>query len=110
MVTKSFITAAMLLLFSGAAIAADGPLDKGSWMLDGQFFFRMQSGDLYENNDGDATTVVGIGNGSLNAIGDLEIAPAFAYCVSPGLFIGAQISYISPRGRINCTRSRSGPA
>lgn len=111
MVTKSFIIAAMLLLFAGAALAADGPLDKGSWMLDGRAFFRSQSGDLWENRDGDGLTSYGVGNGALGLTETFEVGNTVGFFISPGLMIGGQFSFLGfSQGDISISGFGIGPA
>ena len=78
--TRSIVCCALLLLGT-AAFGADGPVAKGSMLLSGGLSFTMQSGDLYENDDGDAFTT-------------LAFTPGFGYFVSPGLMVGANVNYL----------------
>lgn len=89
--TSLFLLA--ILLLATAAFAANGPLDKGSMMINGSFFFRSQSGDLWEY-DGNSFTTINIGNGSLGATESYEVAPAIGWFVAPGFFFGAQLNYL----------------
>ena len=93
MFAKCMVTM-LVVLAAGAAAGADGPLEKGSFMLDGSFFFQSQSGDLWENGDGDAMTSYGIGNSRLSLTGSYEVAPTFGFFVSPGLMLGAQVAFV----------------
>ena len=64
------------------ASAAENPIDKGSIVLGGTIYFQNQSGDLYENMDGDALTTIA-GN------------PSLGYFISPSILVGADVAFIS---------------
>jgi hypothetical protein len=90
---KISVAVAMVLMLVGSAVAADGPIEKGSMFIDGAFYFQSQSGDLWENGDGDAFTTIGLGTGSLQLSQELQVTPAFGYFVAPGLMIGGQLAW-----------------
>ena len=90
---KTTLIAAVILLMCGSLMATDGPVDKGSFYLAGTAFFQNQSGDLYEDFNGDGITTYGFGNGTLNLALSLEVSPTFGYFVSPGVFVGGQVIF-----------------
>jgi hypothetical protein len=75
-----FVVCCVLMLLGAAAFGADGPVAKGSMILTGNVYFMSQSGDLYENSDGDGLTTV-------------TLTPGFGYFISPGFVIGGDINY-----------------
>jgi opacity protein-like surface antigen len=71
----------IVLLLAASASAADNPVDKGSLTVGGSAFFWMQSGDAYENGDGDPYITI-------------AFTPSLGYYVSPGLLIGGEFSFL----------------
>jgi hypothetical protein len=90
--SRAFLMCALLLLFSGAILAATNPIDKGSLYLSGNVFFRSQSGDLWESN-GDALITYGGGNGQFDFVSGFEVSPTVGYFVAPRIFLGGQIAF-----------------
>lgn len=90
---KTVCVGVIVLLLCGALSATAGPIDKGSFYLNGSAFYQSQSGDLYEY-DGDAVQSYGFGDAQLSIVGDFEVSPTFGYFVSPGVFLGAQVSVL----------------
>lgn len=91
---RAVCAGACVLLLCGMAMAADSPVDKGSLYLNGMAFFQSQSGDLYENGDGDALVSYGVGDASLGFLQSFEVSPTVGYFVSPGVFLGAQAAFV----------------
>lgn len=85
---KLFVCLAMVLPMAISAHAAENPIDKGSVILAGDIFFQSQSGDLYENYQGDALTTI-------------SVMPSVSFFVVPGLAIGgnAEVFSLSQGGR-----------
>ena len=79
---RALIVCCITLVLGSAAFGADSPVAKGSMMLSGGFSYFSQSGDLYE-----------IGTGE--ALNTYTIVPGFGYFISPGLMIGADLSFIN---------------
>ncbi len=73
---------AAILLLAGAVMAAETPVDKGSMILGGTAYFTGQSGDWYENADGDGVTTIGF-------------VPSVGYFVAPSIMIGGEIQFIN---------------
>jgi len=69
-----------LLLVSDNSPAADAPFDVGSINLTGNVYYMNQTGDIYENSDGDGTNTV-------------TITPGFGYFIAPGLMLGGMIDF-----------------
>lgn len=77
---KKVFVSLVVLMFAMSAFATDGPIDKGSMILGGDVSFKMQSGDAYENSDGDA-------------LNTLTLMPNLGYFVSPSIMIGAMVNF-----------------
>jgi len=73
---------AITLLFAGAIMAAETPVDKGSMILGGTAYFTGQSGDAYENADGDGVTTI-------------ALEPSVGYFVAPSIMVGGRILFES---------------
>lgn len=67
------------LLLAPGALAQSYPIDKGSYLLGGTVSFTSQGDD---DDDGERLTT-------------LELNPSFAYFVTPGLALGADMFYVS---------------
>ncbi len=91
---KTVLVCAVALLLCGTLFAANSPIDKGSLFLSGSAYFQSQSGDLFEDMDGDGITSFGIGSSSVGLTENFELSPTVGYFVSPGVFIGAQFGYL----------------
>jgi len=74
------MAASFILLFGMPAFGQQYPTDKGSKMLLGEVSFTSQSGDLYENSDGDGSTT-------------LSIRPSFGVFIVPGFAIAGDLIY-----------------
>lgn len=74
-----FVLAA--LFFASDAFAQEYAIDKGSYLLGGAISFTSQGGDIAGDSDERLTT--------------LTINPNFAYFVTPGLALGADVLYTS---------------
>ncbi len=70
----------LMSLLAVTVSAAENPIDKGSIILAGNAFFMSQSGDLWENGDGDALTT-------------FAIVPSVGYFITPGLLIGIDVTF-----------------
>ena len=79
---RTLTCVAAILLLTGAVVAADNPVDKGSIILGGTVFFQSQSGDLWENADEDALTTFGV-------------TPSVGYFVIPSLMVGGEVDLLS---------------
>lgn len=66
--------------FAVAASAADGPVDRGSLVLDGSVHFAAQSGELHESPDG----------GNYWSFG---VSPSVGYFIAPGLLVGLEAGF-----------------
>jgi len=87
---------AITLLFAGAIMAAETPIDKGSMIIGGTAYFMNQSGDLYESGG--------------EALATIAIAPTVGYFVAPNIMIGGKIDFLSwSRGGISHTYWTAGP-
>ncbi|UCD64943.1 MAG: hypothetical protein JSW34_05800 [Candidatus Zixiibacteriota bacterium] len=71
-----------LLLLATVATAAENPVDKGSFILEGSAFFMSQGGDFYENLEGDGQTTI-------------AFMPSLGYFVAPSILIGAEFEFES---------------
>ena len=69
---------ALALLVVPSALAQSYAIDKGSYLLGGAVGFSSLGGDLYGSDDR-ATTI--------------NVSPTFSYFVTPGLALGAEVSY-----------------
>ena len=95
---KLVLSVVLVVCFAAAGMATDSPVDKGSKVLYGTSFFAYQSGDLYENSDGD---------GQLNITANLGLG----YFVSPGFEIGGEFALITlKQGDASLTTTLFGPA
>lgn len=74
-------TVCCTLLLCHVAFAADGPIDKGSLMLDGSVSFIAQSGELHESSDGDGYWAI-------------SFSPSVGYFVLPGLLLGMEAGFL----------------
>ena len=91
---KTTLTLMTLMLMAGVSALAGAPIEKGSTILDGTLFFKSQSGDLWENGDGDAFTTISFGNGGFSGFSEeLSLTPAFGYFISDGLMLGGQFAW-----------------
>jgi hypothetical protein len=80
---KSLLVAGSLILLVASAVgAAESPIDKGSMTIGGTAYFNSQSGERYENFQGDGYTEIGI-------------MPEFGYFIAPGIKIGASLAFVS---------------
>ncbi len=79
---KAIIVLGVLLMAAAGVNAADSPVDKGSVMLGGSVYFMTQSGDLWENGDGDGLTTI-------------AFDPGVGFFVAPGIFLGADVIFES---------------
>jgi len=77
---RTLTCVAAILLLAGAVMAADNPVDKGSMILGGTAYFMGQSGEAYENIDGDTPSAIGI-------------TPSIGYFVAPSIMIGGEILF-----------------
>lgn len=73
---------AVMLLLSGAVMAAETPIDKGSMIVDGSVYFMSQGGDYYKDTADNSVAVIGI-------------MPSVGYFVAPSIMVGGQIVYVS---------------
>ncbi len=96
---KRVISMIVVTLFlGGIALAAENPIDKGSWVLDGMAYFTNYSGDAYENGDGDAIT-------------EITIMPDLMYFVAPSIAIGLMANYTNQsQGDFSDTQFGIGPS
>jgi len=78
---RTLTCVATILLLSGAVMAAETPIDKGSMIVGGTAYFMTQSGDLWEVGD-EATTTIGL-------------MPSIGYFVAPSIMIGGEVQFIS---------------
>jgi len=93
---KVLLTVLLVAAF-GTVFAAENPVDKGSMLLSGQVYFQTQSGDLYENMDGDAITT-------------MAFQPEVGYFVAPNIMVGASLEYFDQsQGDAGVTRFGIGP-
>lgn len=74
------ITLAAVLFMATTALPAEGPVDKGSMIVGGEFSFTSNGGDLYENVEGDGLTIIGF-------------SPFMSFFVAPSIAIGGEIQY-----------------
>ena len=87
----------VLLLLGTSAFGADGPVAKGSMILTGNLYFMSQSGDLYENWEGDGLTTV-------------SLTPGIGYFISPGFVIGGDFNLLNmSQGEYSGTAFSVGP-
>jgi hypothetical protein len=78
-------------------LAADGPIDQGSFMLGGNAYFQSQSDDVFEDSEGNPLTTVAVAS---------EVA-AFAI---RGLAVGVQFELLTQnQGELEVTESSVGP-
>lgn len=84
----------LVLLLAATAAAADSPIDKGSFMLNGSAFIQSQSGELYEGPGDEAVTTVGAGSVAINYF-SVEADQTFGIFVSPGVMVGGQLGFQS---------------
>lgn len=95
---RTLTCVAAILLLAGAVMAADNPVDKGSMILGGTAYFTGQSGDWYENADGDGVTTIGF-------------VPSVGYFIAPSIMIGGEIQFINwSQGDYKTTTFGIGPA
>lgn len=92
---KCLVLFSVILLATASVSATDGPLDKGSYFIEGNIFFQSQSGELWEDFSGDGVTTIGAGNGMVEFNGALDISPAIGFFAAPGFMIGAQVAFRS---------------
>jgi hypothetical protein len=87
----------LCLLFSASAFAADYPVDKGSTFLSGGASYTNQSGDLYENWEGEGTS-------------QFSIVPSLVHFVTPNFAVGGdmEFTYVS-QGDCSATGLGIGP-
>jgi hypothetical protein len=71
-----------ILLFAGSAYSQNFAVGKKAWIISGAVEFSSSSGDLYENENGDALTTI-------------SFIPSADYFVVPNVFVGGMISYSS---------------
>ena len=91
----STLVAAMLSL--SYVWAADYPIDKGSFTLEGSMFMQYQGGDLYQGSSEDGLLM-------------LDFSPDVKYFVSPGAFVGLSFSLQSlSQGNASADYLRFGP-
>ena len=79
---RKVIIVLIALLIAAPALFAQDALMKGAWDLGGGFSFTSASGDLYENADGDAQTVI-------------TFAPDLGYFLMDNLSLGVLLSFSS---------------
>ena len=65
----------IVLALAAVASAANGPVDKGSFVLGGHVSFMAQSGELHESPEGDNYT-------------SISVSPSLGYFVLPGFYLG----------------------
>jgi len=73
---------AITLLFAGAIMAAETPIDKGSMIVDGSVYFISQGGDAYKDTADNSVAVIGI-------------MPSVGYFVAPSIMVGGSIFFES---------------
>ncbi len=78
--TLTCVTA--ILLLAGAVMAAETPVDKGSMVVGGTAYFMTQSGDWYENADGEGVNTI-------------ALEPSIGYFVAPSIMVGGRILFES---------------
>ena len=94
---RTLTCVAAILLLSGAVMAAETPVDKGSMILGGTAYFQSQGGDLADSLYGDSRTEFGL-------------TPSVGYFVAPSIMIGGEIQFISSSiGDYKETSFRVGP-
>jgi hypothetical protein len=71
---------AIVLLISGAIVAAENPIDKGSLIVGGNAYFMSQGGDHYKDTANHSQTTIGF-------------QPSVGYFVAPSIMVGAQITF-----------------
>lgn len=94
------ISITILLCGINVAVATGGPTDKGSCLVYGMTNagFASNSGDLYENEEGDALTAI-------------SFSPAGMHFFMPNLAIGAALDFLySSQGDYSTTEICVGPA
>ncbi len=79
---KHFVLIALISLLAAAVSAAENPVDKGSLAIAGSAFFLSQSGETYENVDGDGQTT-------------FAFVPSLGYFVAPSLLVGGELEFSS---------------
>lgn len=88
-----YLVAAIVVL-TGAVAAAEGPIEKGSLLLDGSLYFQSQSGELFVGSDDESVTTFAIGSVDMSVI-SLDISPTIGYFIANGVCIGAQFGFQS---------------
>jgi|WetSurMetagenome_2_1015567.scaffolds.fasta_scaffold326130_1 hypothetical protein len=78
---KLVLVALLVFAFALSAMAQTSPIDKKSWFLGGNIYFQSEGGDLAKARYDDTRTTI-------------LIAPEFGYFISPGLQLGATVTYI----------------
>jgi len=80
---KKVFVSLVVLMFAVSAFAVEGPIDKGSMVLEGNVFFQSQGGDFYKlasETGEDGQTVIGF-------------MPSIGYFVAPSIMVGALIDF-----------------
>lgn len=77
---RHLLVIVVALLMTTAVSATDNPIDKGAWILTGNAYFMTQSGELYDNADGEGKAW-------------LSFAPSVGYFIKPGFMIGVNADY-----------------
>jgi hypothetical protein len=88
---------AVILLLSGMVVAADNPIDKGSMIVDGSAYFSSQSGDWWEDAEG-------------NSLTRISLDPSIGYFVAPSILVGGEVQLMSwSQGDYSMTNWAIGP-
>jgi len=87
----------IVLLLSGAIVAAEGPIDKGSMIIEGDVYFQHQSGELWDNWQGEGQTTI-------------VISPSLGFFVTNGFMLGGQLYFLGiSQGTADLTSVIIGP-
>lgn len=70
----------VMLLLSGAVMAAETPIDKGSMIVDGSVYFMSQGGDAYKDT-------------ADNSVATIGIMPSVGYFVAPSIMVGGEVLF-----------------
>ena len=77
---KKVFVSLVVLMFAMSAYATDGPIDKGSMILEGDVYFLSAGGDFYKDSLDNSETVIGF-------------MPSVGYFISPSIMVGGVLDF-----------------